>query len=525
VISPAMHRRPTDWMFPDRPIHVGVLGNFTGEESQEFLPVKDRSFRVITRQNFDGMVASIRPRLSAGTDQYKTKGTPTPCHVRISSLHQLDPQVLERSDELSRVIEQHPKLLLDAKGSQKTRLQLAEEILSQDSAKALKSSWTGLRHLVFSATGNVRIRLLDLSRKRFTNVLKKFKGTAWDQSTLFKLIYEREFDSFGGEPFSLIICDYFFSHLPADVESLGEFSRICAAACCVFVTGASPRLLGREAFDDNDRLSDLDRLFNTGEYAAWRSMRSNEDSRWLSLALPRALLVNTYGQQAEAHDKSRQKPAGLNCEAVWVNAAYLVASNFLTQFSGHYGHVGITAGSGMDLISGLPSIERKAGEKVTRSSVEFDFTTQNRVELEGLGITVLTRFRDTDKVSYTGPLGFGKIEAQSTAYSIRAMIIFSNILHGLKDRLRELKGPLLKLESLGFILNQEIDKMIEALPDRNRILAAMLESVQAETSNPWEFYQEYPNRAVVELEIKIKIHPVRPAEYFRAKLLSVIELA
>ena len=141
----------------------------------------------------------------------------------------------------------------------------------------------------------LKIRVMNISKLDLGKTLKRYKGTAWDQSPLFKKVYEEEYGQFGGEPFGCIMGDYHFDHSPADVELLGEMSKVSAAAHTPFISGASPTLMQMGSWQELANPRDLTKIFTTPEYAAWRSLRESEDARYVGLAMPRFLARLPYG--------------------------------------------------------------------------------------------------------------------------------------------------------------------------------------------------------------------------------------
>lgn len=93
----------------------------------------------------------------------------------------------------------------------------------------------------------LKIRFMSISKPELGRVLKRYKGVGWDQSPIFKKIYEEEYGQFGGEPFGCTVGDYYFDHSPQDVELLGEMARIGAAAHCPFITGTAPSVMQMES--------------------------------------------------------------------------------------------------------------------------------------------------------------------------------------------------------------------------------------------------------------------------------------
>src|SRR5438477_3914841 len=152
--------------------------------------------------------------------------------------------------------------------------------------KALEGSWRGLHHLVNNTETDemLKIRVLNISKKDLHKTLRKYKGTNWDQSPIFKRLYEEEFGQLGGEPYGCLVGDFHFDHSPPDVELLGEMAKISAATHAPFISGASPSLLGMESWQELSNPRDLTKIFTTPDFAAWRSLRESEDAKYLGLA-------------------------------------------------------------------------------------------------------------------------------------------------------------------------------------------------------------------------------------------------
>src|SRR5690242_1476675 len=170
-------------------------------------------------------------------------------------------------------------------------------ILHNAEFQQLEGAWRGLHYLVNNTETDeqLKIRVLNISKKDLGKTLKKFKGTAWDQSPVFKKFYEEEYGQFGGEPYGTIVGDYFFDHSPPDVELLGEMAQVAAAAHAPFITATAPTLMQMDSWQELANPRDLTKIFGTPEYAAWRSLRESEDARYLGLCMPRFLARLPYG--------------------------------------------------------------------------------------------------------------------------------------------------------------------------------------------------------------------------------------
>jgi type VI secretion system protein ImpC len=125
-------------------------------------------------------------------------------------------------------------------------------ILHHQDFQQLESAWRGLHYLVNNTETDeqLKIRVMSISKKDMHKTLKKFKGTAWDQSPIFKKIYEEEFGQFGGEPYGSLVADYHFDHSPPDVELLGEMAKIASAAHAPLITGANPSLFQMDSWSE-----------------------------------------------------------------------------------------------------------------------------------------------------------------------------------------------------------------------------------------------------------------------------------
>src|SRR3954470_22130418 len=200
-------------------------------------------------------------------------------------------------------------------------------ILHHDDFKALEGSWRGLHYLVNNTeTGeNLKIRVMNISKKEVSKTLKKYKGTAWDQSPLFKKLYEEEFGMPGGQPYGCLMGDYYFDHSAPDVEMLAGIAQISSAAHAPFLTAAAPSLLNMESWQELSNPRDLTKIFQSAEYAPWRSLRESDDARYIGLAMPRVLSRIPYGSKTSPVEEfafEEETGAADHSKYSWMNAAY-----------------------------------------------------------------------------------------------------------------------------------------------------------------------------------------------------------
>jgi len=205
-------------------------------------------------------------------------------------------------------------------------------IMHTDEFQKVESAWRGLHYLVNNTETDemLKIRVMNISKNDLGKTLKKFKGTAWDQSPVFKRVYEEEFGQFGGEPFGALVADYYFDNSAPDVELLSSMAKISAAAHAPFISAAAPSVMLMESWNELANPRDLTKIFQTPEHAAWRSFRESEDSRYVGLTMPRFLARQPYGAKTdpvEAFDFEEDTSAPGSKNYTWANSAYAMAVN------------------------------------------------------------------------------------------------------------------------------------------------------------------------------------------------------
>jgi type VI secretion system protein ImpC len=211
------------------------------------------------------------------------------------------------------------------------------KIIHHEDFQKLESAWRGLHYMVNNTETdeNLKIRVMNISKQDLGKTLKRFKGTAWDQSPIFKKMYEEEYGQFGGEPFGCLVGDYYFDHTPPDVELMAEMAKIAAAAHAPFLAAAAPSVMQMESWQELANPRDLTKIFQTPEYAAWRSLRESDDARYLGLCMPRFLARQPYGAKTspvEEFDFEEDTSGGDHGSYSWCNAAYAMATNINRSF-------------------------------------------------------------------------------------------------------------------------------------------------------------------------------------------------
>jgi type VI secretion system protein ImpC len=282
-------------------------------------------------------------------------------------------------------------------------------ILHTPEFQSVEGAWRGLHHLVNNTETDetLKIRVMNISKNDLGKSLKKFKGTAWDQSPIFKKMYEEEFGQFGGEPFGAIVADYYFDNSAPDVELLSSMAKVAAAAHAPFIAAAAPSVMLMESWQELANPRDLTKIFQTPEHAAWRSFRESEDSRYVGLAMPRFLARQPYGAKTdpvEAFDFEEDTSAAGSKNYTWANAAYAMAVNINRSFK-EYGWCsrirGIESGGAVE---GLPvhSFPTDDGGVDMQCPTEIAISDRREAELAANGFMPLVHKKNTDFAAFIG---------------------------------------------------------------------------------------------------------------------------
>ncbi|TAH43466.1 MAG: type VI secretion system contractile sheath large subunit [Betaproteobacteria bacterium] len=282
-------------------------------------------------------------------------------------------------------------------------------ILHHPDFQKLEGAWRGLHYLINNTETDemLKIRVMNISKLDLGKTLKKFKGTAWDQSPLFKKVYEEEYGQFGGEPFGCLVGDYYFDQSPPDVELLGEMSKVSAAAHSPFIAGASPTLMQMDSWQELANPRDLTKIFLTPEYAAWRSLRESDDARYIGLAMPRFLSRLPYGAKTspvEEFDFEEDTGSADHTRYTWANAAYAMAVNINRSFK-LYGWCsrirGIESGGAVE---GLPvhTFPTDDGGVDMKCPTEIAISDRREAELAKNGFMPIVHRKNSDFAAFIG---------------------------------------------------------------------------------------------------------------------------
>ena len=361
---------------------------------------------------------------------------------------------------------------------------LAEQInliLHHPEFQQIEASWRGLRFLVLGVdTGpTLKIKMLDISKRELRRTLRKFHGTAWDQSPLFKRVYEEEFGQFGGEPYGVLIGDYEFDHRPEDVQVLAGVAQVAAAAHTPFIAAAAPSLMQMDSWAELANPRDLTRIFQTPEYTAWRSLRGTEDARYIGLCLPRFLARLPYGAQTEPaegfeFEENAEGPDGRRY--LWTNAAYAMAANVARAFSLYSWCVRIRGIDTGGAVEGLPvlSFPTADGDVDRRCSTEIALSERREAELARNGFIPLVHRKGSDFAAFIGvpslqqPQEYADQAASvNAAISSRLPYLFAccRFAHYLKCMVRDKVGSTMNRVQLQSWLQDWLTGYIDGMPE------------------------------------------------------------
>jgi type VI secretion system protein ImpC len=279
-----------------------------------------------------------------------------------------------------------------------------DEVMHHRDFQKLESTWRGLRYLLDrSETGEgLKIKILNVNKKELLKDLQK--APEFDQSALFKKVYEEEFGVFGGAPFGALVGDYEFGKGAQDIELLEKVAQVAAAAHAPFLTGTSPDMFNLESFTQLDAPRDLAKVFDTTDYAKWKSFRQSDDSRYVALTAPRMMLRLPYGDAApvEAFDYRESVNGTTHDRYLWGNSAWALGARVTAAFSTYGWCATIRGVESGGLVEGLPvhNFTTEDGDVTMKCPTEVSITDRREKELADLGFVGLVHQKGTDKAAF-----------------------------------------------------------------------------------------------------------------------------
>jgi type VI secretion system protein ImpC len=388
------------------------------------------------------------------------------------------------------------------------------EVMHHPRFLKLEGSWRGLHYLVDkSETGtSLKLRMIQLSKKELHRDLTK--AVEFDQSQLFKKIYESEFGLPGGEPYGALIGDYEWTAHPEDIESLAQMSSVAAAGFAPFVSGVGAGMFGFKDWTELSKPRDLAKIFETQEYTKWRSFREREDSRFCSLVMPRTIARLPYGAATKPVEEFGYEEAQFNADGsakamnhehyCWMNAAYVMGARMTDAFAQYGWCTAIRGAEGGGKVTDLPNhvFTSDDGDLDAKCPTEIAITDRREAELSNLGFLPLCHYKNTDYAVFFGaqtvqkPKKYDRPEATANAaISARLPYIMatSRFAHFLKVMARDKIGSFMEASDCEVWLNRWIQNYVNPMEGAGQ-----------------ESRAKYPLR---EAQIEVREIPGKPGSY------------
>lgn len=382
----------------------------------------------------------------------------------------------------------------DLVGSIEQRIASIDELLSAQVSlimhspefKQLESSWCGLHKLVQSSvTENTHVRVFNCTKKQLLNDFKS--ASDFDQSVLFKAVYESEYGTFGGLPYSAFVGDFNFDNTAEDIMLLEHISHVAAAAHAPFLSAAHPGLLSMNSFSEMPRPRDLSKLFETSDYARWKSFRLTDDARYVGLTLPRVIGRLPYGAKtvtAETFNfEELHNEHDISESYVWINAAYELAGRMVEAFEEYGWCAAIRGVEGGGLVKSLPahSFSADNGETVLQCPTEVAISDRREKELADLGFIPLVYCKGTDYAAFFAVQSVNKaLKYNSDSANANAklssqlpyILTTSRFAHYLKVMVRDKIGSFVSQQECQLYLQEWINQYVLVTDDAGPELKA-----------------------------------------------------
>jgi type VI secretion system protein ImpC len=348
------------------------------------------------------------------------------------------------------------------------------EILHHPQFQKLEGSWRGLKYLMDnSETGvGLKIRVMNVTKKELLRDIEK--APEFDQSAIFKKVYEEEYGVFGGAPFGALIGDYEFGKHPEDMALLEGLSHVAAQAHAPFVSAAGADLFNLESYTSLDAPRDLAKIFDSSEYAKWKSFRQSEDSRYVALCLPRTLSRMPYGKDSKPIDEfsyEEHVDGTDHSKYLWMNAAYSLGAKMTQSFSLYGMCVAMRGVEGGGLVEGLPvhNFNTDEGDVALKCPTEVPITDRREKELADLGFVPLVHCKGTDYAAFFSvqscqkPKVYDSDSANANARlsaQLPYIMAVSRFAHYLKAMMRDKIGSFMSRDEAESFLNRWITNYV-----------------------------------------------------------------
>ncbi len=348
------------------------------------------------------------------------------------------------------------------------------EIMHHSDFQKLEATWRGMHYLVMNTetSTTLKLRVLNVSRKDLQKDLDS--AIEFDQSALFKMVYEAEYGTLGGTPYSILIGDYEFGRHPQDISLLEKVSNVAAAAHAPFIAAAAPALFDMESFSELAGPRDLSKIFETADMVKWRSFRASEDSRYVALTMPHVLMRLPYGPTTvpvEGVNFVEDTDGRDHSKYLWGNASWALAARITDSFAKFGWTAAVRGVEGGGKVEGLPSHTFKTdeGDIALKCPTEIAITDRREKELNDLGFISLVHCKNTDYAAFFGgqtankPKVYNTNEANANARisaMLPYMMVSSRFAHYLKVMLRDKIGSFQTRGNIANYLNTWISNYV-----------------------------------------------------------------
>jgi type VI secretion system protein ImpC len=348
------------------------------------------------------------------------------------------------------------------------------EIIHAPEFQKLEASWRGLHYLVSQSETStmLKLRVMNASKEDLRKDLER--ASEFDQSALFKKVYEEEYGTFGGAPYGALIGDYEFTRHSQDIAMLEKISQVAAGAHAPFITAASPELFNLDSFTDLGVPRDLAKGFDTVEYAKWKSFRESEDSRYVGLCLPHILMRLPYGPETvpvENFNFKEDVDGKQHTKYLWGNAAYSLGTRLTEAFATYGWCAAIRGVEGGGLVEGLPThtFMTDEGEVALKCPTEIAITDRREKELSDLGFVPLVHCKGTDYAAFFGTQSSQKAKKYDTdiananarlSTQLQYILCISRFAHYLKVMMRDKVGSFMSRTDCERFLNKWINNYV-----------------------------------------------------------------
>ncbi len=348
------------------------------------------------------------------------------------------------------------------------------EVMHQADFQKLEASWRGLQYLVSkSETGErMKLRVMNVSKKDLLKDMEK--ASEFDQSSMFKKVYEEEYGMFGGSSYGAMVGDYEFTNHPQDMALLEKISEVAAASHAPFLSAAGSELFNLDSYTDLGQPRDLAKIFQSAEFAKWRSFRETEDSRYVALALPHILMRQPYGKAnvpVEAFDFEEKVDGTDHSKYLWGNAAYALATRLTESFAKFSWCAAIRGVEGGGLVEGLPvhNFKTDEGDVALKCPTEIAITDRREKELADLGFIPLVHCKGTDFAAFFSTQTTNKAKTYDTdsatanarlSSQLQYIMATARFAHYLKSMMRDKIGSFMTRSQAQDFLNRWISNYV-----------------------------------------------------------------